>query len=139
MKFLEWTENVIEQKKDDGFAICPFAKKARLDNKIQFIDCTIATSELLEFDKEKYEIGIAWLGDDVNMAIIDEVLELYKAENPDLLYFTSTIDSGYFAKNFTNCVFIQLRGDIDNRREQLHKTKYYDSWPEHYYKIITGH
>jgi len=139
MKFLEWTENVIEQKKDDGFAICPFAKKARLDNKIQFIDCTIATSELLEFDKEKYEIGIAWLGDDVNMAIIDEVLELYKAENPDLLYFTSTTDSGYFAKNFTNCVFIQLRGDIDNRREQLHKTKYYDSWPEHYYKIITGH
>jgi hypothetical protein len=139
MKFLEWTENVIEQKKDDGFAICPFAKKARLDNKIQFIDCTIATSELLEFDKEKYEIGIAWLGDDANMAIIDEVLELYKAENPDLLYFTSTTDSGYFAKNFTNCVFIQLRGDIDNRREQLHKTKYYDSWPEHYYKIITGH
>ena len=109
MKFLEWTENVIEQKKDDGFAICPFAKKARLDNKIQFIDCTIATSELLEFDKAKYEIGIAWLGDDVNMAIIDEVLELYKAENPDLLYFTSTTDSGYFAKNFTNCVFYFFR------------------------------
>ncbi len=139
MKFLEWTENVIEKKKDDGFAICPFAKKARLDNKIQFIDCTTATSELLAFDKEKYEIGIAWLGDSVNMDIIDEVLELYKAENPDLLYFTSTTDSGYFAKNFTNCVFIQLRGDIDNRRQQLHKTKYYDSWPEHYYKIITGH
>ena len=139
MKFLEWTENVIEQKKDDGFAICPFAKKARLDNKIQFIDCTIATSELLTFNKEQYEIGIAWLGDSVNMAVVDEVLERYKAENPDLLYFTSTTDSGYFAKNFTNCVFIQLRGDINNRREQLHKTKYYDSWPEHYYKIITGH
>ena len=50
MKFLEWTENVIEQKKEDGFTICPFAKKARLDNKIQFIDCTIATSELLTFN-----------------------------------------------------------------------------------------
>ena len=73
------------------------------------------------------------------MEVVDEVLERYKAENPDLLYFTSTTDSGHFAKNFTNCVFIQLRGDIDNRREQLHKTKYYDSWPEHYYKIITGH
>ena len=59
-------------------------------------------------------------------------------ENPDLLYFTSTRESGHFVKNFTDCVFIQLKGDIMEKRKYLKNTKYYDSWPADYYKLITG-
>jgi hypothetical protein len=59
--------------------------------------------------------------------------------NPDLLYFTSTRDSGHFVKNFTDCVFIQLRGDIMKKRNYLKdNTTYYDNWPDAYYTLITG-
>ena len=56
----------------------------------------------------------------------------------DLLYFTSTTTSGHFAKNFTDCVFIQLRDDLVEKRKYLHTTRYYESWPLDYYKLITS-
>lgn len=139
MKFLEWTEKSVESKKSDGFSVCPYAKKARLENKIQFINAMSNTIDQLQsFDKEKFEIGIAWLGDNTDMQTVEYELEILRQKNPDLLYFTSTPDSGYFVQNFTNCVFIQLQQDIMHRRQQLHTTKYYDSWPEYYYKLICG-
>lgn len=136
--FLSWTENEIETKKDDGFPVCPYAKHARINNKIEFIDAREATMEQLRsFDKEQYEIGIAWIeGQDINS--IEQMLEYLNEANPDLLYFVSTTESGHFVKNFTNCVFIQLRSDIEMRREQLHETDYYASWPEQYYAMITN-
>ena len=134
-QFLKWTEEVIEAKKLDGFPICPFARKARLQNKIQFINATTEFLDQIEsFDKEQYEIGIAWLGDSVNMKVVEYELDYLRHKHPDLLYFTSTTESGYFAKNFTNCVFIQLHDDIMEKRKYLHKSGYYDSWPEWYYK-----
>lgn len=137
-RFLKWTEDVIEAKKDDGYPICPFAKRARLLDKIQFINAlTDVQAQLETFDKEKYEIGIAWLGDHANMESLEFELEPLRKKHPDLLYFISSTDSGYFAKNFTNCIFIQLRSDILEKRGYLHTTNYYDNWPKDYYKSIT--
>lgn len=140
-KFLEWTEEEIEAKKLDGFPVCPFARRARLQNKIQFIDSRDKenlVASLMSFDKNTYEIGIAWLGDQESdyIADVEELLKDLAEKNPDLLYFTSTRKSGYFAKNISDCVFIQLRNDILEKREYLHSTKYYNSWPLDYYNII---
>jgi hypothetical protein len=138
-QFLDWSENTIEQKKEDGFAVCPYAKKARISNKIQFIDARDTTLDKLKtFNKEVYDIGIAWLGDDYDMTVAEDIADTMRNDNRDLLYFTSTPTSGYFAKNFTNCIFIQLTDDIEEKRKQLHTTDYYDSWSDDYYKIITG-
>ena len=53
-RFLKWTEETIEAKQDNGFPICPFARKARLQNKIQFINALTDVSGSLEsFDKQK--------------------------------------------------------------------------------------
>ena len=137
-KFLDWTENEIEAKKLDGFPICPFARKARLQNKIQFIDARDNKESSYEtFDKEIYEIGIAWV-DGCDMHQVENTIEQRMQKHNDLLYFTSTTTSGHFAKNFTNCVFIQLRDDLTEKRKYLHTTKYYDSWPLDYYKLITS-
>lgn len=135
-KFLAWTEETIEAKKLDGFPICPYAKRARLTNKIQFIDSRDDTASFETFDKSRYEIGICYLGDDADISLIEPVLRELKEKNPDLLYFTSTPTSGHFAQNFTKCVFIQLTGDILEKRKQLHATDYYKSWPEAYYQSI---
>jgi len=137
-QFIDWTINTIEAKKDDGFPICPFARKARLQNKIQFIDARdMSLDKFREFDDAVYEIGIAWIeGNDVS--IVPDMLTQLETENPDLLYFISTKESGHFAKNFQDCVFIQLRGDLEEKRAYLHTTNYYKSWPEEYYKSILG-
>lgn len=137
-RFLEWTQNEIEAKKLDGYPICPFARKARLQNKIQFIDARDNKESSYEtFDKKTYEIGIAWV-DGCDITEVESVIEQQMKKHNDLLYFTSTTTSGHFAKNFTDCVFIQLRDDLTTKRKYLHTTKYYDSWPEEYYKLITS-
>lgn len=106
-KFLEWTENEIEAKKLDGFPVCPFARKARLQNKIQFIDARDNQMDTYElFDRDTYEIGIAWV-DGCDMREVEEMCTALTKKHTDLLYFTSTTSSGHFVKNFTNCVFIQ--------------------------------
>mgnify|MGYP001408650566 CR=1 FL=1 len=47
-KFIQWTEDTIEKPRSDLDAqpICPFARKARLTKKIQFIDNLTKTKEL---------------------------------------------------------------------------------------------
>ncbi len=138
--FLMWTEEKIEAKKDDGYPICPFARKARIQDKIQFIDARdFSEYSLSEFNKEKYEIGIAWMGDKVDVQALEDLAKQMEELNPDLFYFTSTVGSGHFTSNFTNCIFIQLKDDILSKREYLKKSDYYSSWPEEYYKLITGH
>jgi len=140
--FLTWTEEKIESKGDGDWPVCPYARKARLTNKIQFIDARedVHTSLKL-FDDTTYEIGIAWLGDD-NQADIEatqKVIDFYGDLNPSLLYFMSTTDSGAFEKNFTNCVFIQLKDDILVKRNWLlENTSYYNDWSPEYFKSITG-
>lgn len=138
IKFLEWTQIEIEAKKLDGFPVCPYARRARLQNKIQFIDArNNSESDYELFDKETYEIGIAWV-DGCDMTEVSKLTSTLALKHRDLLYFTSTTTSGEFAKNFTNCVFIQLRDDLTSKRKDLHKTKYYDSWSDEYYKLITS-
>lgn len=137
-KFLDWSETSIEAKQDSGFPVCPYARKARLQKKIQFIDARENLSEMDTFDRDAYEIGIAWLGDIDNIDPVEKFCEEAMLANPDLLYFTSTRNSGHFVKNFTDCVFIQLKGDILTKRKHLKTTGYYDNWPNDYYKIITG-
>lgn len=128
--FLDWTVKNIEEP-----GVCPYAKKARLQDKIQFIDCPRGIyGEFLEFDSDRYDIGIAWLGEYTSG--IDQELDDLRASNPDLYYFLSTPNSGYFAKNFTNCVFIQKKDDILEKREYLKTTGYYNNWPKWYYDEI---
>ena len=58
-KFVEWIISDVEAKKIDGFPVCPFARKARLTNKIQFLDCRDnLKSDYQAFDKSVYEIAI---------------------------------------------------------------------------------
>jgi hypothetical protein len=137
-KFLEWSETSIESKQDSGFPVCPYARKARLQQKIQFIDAREDLTQLNTFDRDTFEIGIAWLGDIDNIDPVEKFCEEAMLANPDLLYFTSTRSSGHFVKNFTDCVFIQLKGDILTKRKHLKTTGYYSDWPADYYKAITG-
>lgn len=135
-KFLNWALENLEPIQENGFPICPFAKSARLKNEIQFIDATYdAFNACKTFNNKKYKLGVAWL--DNNLADLNFLIETLETTNKNLLYFASTTDSGYFVKNFTNCIFIQDKDDISKKRKYLQNTSYYDNWPKEYLTEIT--
>lgn len=141
--FLNWTESVIEEKQPNGFPICPYARKARLNGEIQFIDIRDNIDRCVSsLNLKKYMIAICWLGDEpiYTHKYINSKVEEFNSDpqHKNLLFFLSDTQSGAFAKNFTNCIFVQIKSDIMSRREYLKTTNYYDSWPADYYKYITG-
>jgi hypothetical protein len=140
VKFIDWlVKNIEPINKETGFPVCPYAKHTRLQEKIQFIHIERGIyGEFLQFDPDTYEIGIAWLDNYTVNGIEDELNDLRK-HNQDLLYYVSTPTSGFFAQNFANCVFIQKRSEIEEKREFLKKTNYYGNWPDWYYnEIVNG-
>ena len=137
--FLTFVQTSIEPKKDDGFPVCPYARSARIKQTLQFIDARDDLTTMTSFDPNAFQMGICWLGDLDDMSSVEKYCAQLGEENPKLLYFTSTRSSGHFVKNFTDCVFIQRADDLLEKRDHLHTTAYYDSWPVDYYKLITDH
>ena len=142
-KFLKWTEEFIELKQPNGFPICPYARQARLNNEIQFVDVRENIDRCISaLNLKKYMIAICWLGDEpiYTQKYINQKVEDFNTDprNKNLLFFLSNTESGAFVKNFTNCIFVQIKSDILTKREHLKTTNYYDTWPAEYYKYITG-
>jgi hypothetical protein len=139
IKFVLWIQEEIEPVRNDGFPVCPYAKRARLTDKIQFINASVLVNDNLNmFDSNRYDIGICWLGENINIANCKEIIEEYNKKDTNLLYFISSPDSGFFTQNFTNCIFIQSKSDILEKRKYLHTTDYYKSWPQYYYETIVN-
>ena len=139
-EFLSFAEKSVEPLKDDGYPVCPYAKSARIKKALQFLDGREDITVMDNFDYKTFQMGIVWLGDIDDITPIEKICDEYRENNPHLLYFTSTRESGHFVKNFTDCVFIQRKSDLHEKRKHLHKnTTYYDSWPKDYYNLIMGH
>ena len=71
----------------------------------------------------QYEIGIAWLGDIDDDSVVEiETREQPPEKIPDSHCTLLVLESpGHFVKNFTDCVFIQLKSDILDKRNYLLK------------------
>lgn len=133
--FTDWMIDQLEVNKEDGYPTCPYARTARVQDKLQFIDCSGSNPDaMLEFDPRVKMVGVCWFGDDVDLDTIN--LEQMKELNPDLMYLQSTKTSGHFVQNISNVILIQIRSELLRRRAALHKSSYYDSWPAEYYKEI---
>ena len=133
--FTDWMIDQLEVNKEDGYPTCPYARTARVQDKLQFIDCSgFNPDAMLEFDPRVKMVGVCWFGDDVDLDTIN--LEQMKELNPELMYLQSTKTSGHFVQNISNVILIQIRSELLRRRASLHKSSYYDSWPAEYYKEI---
>lgn len=135
--FIKWIINEIEPVRNNGFPVCPYATSARVNNKIQFINCVDNISAMGDFDDINYEVAAAYVGD-IDLNTIEKYLAFMSELNPHLEYLISTPESGHFVQNPCNSVLIQVKKDLYKKRADLHKTSYYDDWPEDYYKEITG-
>jgi len=138
-EFMQFTIDKIEVDKGDGWPTCPYARKARLNGDIQFMDgrnALYTQSALETFDKSQYKMAVCWMGDDRDLDEMDNIASRMSDMYPEHHYFVSTELSGLFVKNFTRIIIIQIKEDITSRRKKLHKTSYYDSWTKEYYDEI---
>ena len=115
------------------------------DHRIDYlhIDCRDNIDRCVsDLNLKKYMIAICWLGDEpiYTQKYIDQKIEEYNSDpsHKNLLFFLSDLQSGAFVKNFTHCIFVQIKSDIMSRRSHLKTTKYYENWTPEYYKYITG-
>ena len=82
IKFVLWIQEEIEPVRNDGFPVCPYAKRARLTDKIQFINASVLVNDNLNmFDSNRYDIGICWLGENINIANCKEIIEEYNKKD----------------------------------------------------------
>lgn len=133
LDFIKWMYTQLEPAKIGNHPVCPYAQFARRKDKIGFID---SRSGVIATDLGNKEIVIHWIGDDVDVSKYVSLVENLNKDNPLLLYLLSTTLSGRFVKNFTNCIFVQNRLDIERKRTYLKTTDYYDNWPVDYLKSI---
>ena len=69
INFTDWMINKLEVNKEDGYPTCPYAKTARVQDKVQFIDCQGPTTDnILEFDPRTKMVGVCYFGNDVNIS-----------------------------------------------------------------------
>jgi len=130
-----------------GFSICPFAKKAMEEHKVffyyigyqvenqitQYIDLTPNDFEVICFiNLEKN------LTDDDLLSIISKLQQklpqyIFLKDHPDNPGFINGVSTG---NGEFPLVLAQPRQKLEEARERLKKTKYYDSWSEEYKQEI---
>ena len=60
--FTNWMITRLEVNKEDGYPTCPYARTARVQDKLQFIDCSGPNPDaMLEFDPRVKMVGVCYL------------------------------------------------------------------------------
>ena len=156
---LQWSEKYLEPKNEylGNVPVCPYAKKARLQNKYRILEChnfiefqdTIIEGAKLAKDPD---IQIVLVGcDDIGydaeelnavIDILNRVLvpqDIYlmcshphDGEEPEPIEFLETGD--WEPDNEFMMVLIQKFDELEKASDNLRKTGYYDNWPSDYYE-----
>lgn len=127
-QFLNWSINEIEVLQENKQHVCPYATQARKNNKIHFIDGrSDLKTQLKTFDITN-EVGIVWLGNEVDNRKINKIIKDTKINNPNLVYFFSTPTTSHIKQNFTNTIVIHNKSDYLKKQRVLYETGYYDQY-----------
>ena len=129
----------------NGLPPCPHAKKAWLDGNVQvkeFISFQDTRKDLRDWEKDV----IIYLFQSTMLTTCDELEILAKSFNdqyPEFLFLEETPDlvedvGGVIVNQGELCMMIvQKRKEVEEAREELKKTGYYDNWtPEMKERII---
>lgn len=128
-KFWKWEAN-LEIPTDRSWPACPYARAARLENKVELIDAREDMNKISDFDRNM-DIGIAWLGDEIDLEKKRAQLDVLRKKNPDLdLMISRPGGRASLAPNFTNTVVIHRSDDLLKRRRALYEAGYYQDYPE---------
>ena len=141
---IEWVKRISEKKSElGGFSICPFAKKALEDKKVfwSYIECEPIAyiSRYMESMIEEYEI-VLFYNTNKNLSN-NECLNIIHTLNQkfsDIIFLKDHPDDpGYIKNIYTGngeypVILAQPRKNLEEARDKLSKSKYYDYWSEEY-------
>ena len=156
---LEWSEKYLEPKNKHlgDVPVCPYARKARLQNKYRILECnnfayfqdTIIEGAKLAKDPDIQivivgcdDIGyepeqLSSVIDVLNRVLVPNDIYLmgshpYDDDEDDPVDFLDTDD--WEPENEFMMVLIQKFDELEKASDNLRKTGYYDKWPSDYYE-----
>ena len=158
-ELLAWSENFLEKPNKDlgGWAVCPYAKAARLKDKVKIVEVDHRKDFLYTVSKEARTIKeqkkqlIIVACDDLNLTC-DELDCYVEGLNYAFVYNDVYLmpfhpDDGdgeavdFLTEHETNVeadyefymVLIQPYNELESASKLLHKKGYYDKWDKNYY------
>lgn len=159
-ELLAWSENFLEKPNKDlgGWAVCPYAKAARLKDKVKIVEVDHRKDFLYTVSKEARTIKeqkkqlIIVACDDLNLTC-DELDCYVEGLNYAFVYNDVYLmpfhpDDGdgeavdFLTEHETNVeadyefymVLIQPYNELESASKLLHKKGYYDKWDKNYYR-----
>ncbi len=133
-----------------GFAKCPYAKRAYLENKVMFVEeygnlqetvSTLASA----WDNDKTEVAIIKLHDVDEKQISELVDQLNERYMPDDFIFlddhvnnVEKMHDVIFNNGRYNVLFVQRRSKLAAATRRLEKTGYYNKWTKEYYDEVVS-
>jgi hypothetical protein len=147
---INWIQRISEAKTElGGFSVCPFAKKALEEKKVfwsyigyepeayilRYLEATTDFEVIIFYNLKKN------LTDDDLKVIISKLQE----KMPSMVFLKDHPDNPGFINgvNTSNgeypTILVQPRNKLEEARNKLSKTKYYDYWSEEYKKEIFGY
>ena len=159
-ELLAWSENFLEKPNKDlgGWAVCPYAKAARLKDKVKIVEVDHRKGFLYTVSKEARTIKeqkkklIIVACDDLNLTC-DELDCYVEGLNYAFVYNDVYLmpfhpDDGdgeavdFLTEHETNVeadyefymVLIQPYNELESASKLLHKKGYYDKWDKNYYR-----
>lgn len=133
-----------------GFAKCPYAKKAYLENKVVFVeeysDIQETVSTLTsDWDNDKTEVAIIRLHDVDEKQISELVDQLNERYMPDDFIFLDDhvnnieqMNDVVFNNGRYNVLFMQRKKKLAAATRRLEKTGYYNKWTKQYYDEVVS-
>ena len=147
---IDWIQRISERKDElGGFNICPFAKKALDDKKVfwSYIgqECEAYILRYIEATPD-FEVIVFYnlkknLKDDDLKSIIAELQSkrndmIFLKDHPDN---PGNINGVNTSNNEYPTILVQPRVKLEEARDKLMKTNYYDYWSEEYKKEILNY
>lgn len=127
---------------------CPYAKRALIENKIQFYESEKDSLELIKdiIGKwtENIEVAVIKIDDNISPTELSKLAIEANKQHTDFLILDDHIDVEEkiqdvdFSNNKYNILLCQKRDKVEAARKFLHKAGYYENWDKDYYNSVVS-
>ena len=147
---INWVKRISEKKDElGGFNVCPFAKKALEDKKVfwSYIgqECEAYILRYIEATPDFEVIVFYNLKKNLTDENLKNIISKLQAKRNDMIFLKDHPNNPGFISgvNTSNgeypAILVQPRVKLEEAREKLMKTNYYDYWSEDYKKEILNY
>jgi hypothetical protein len=147
---INWVQRISEKKDElGGFNVCPYAKKALEDKKVfwSYIgqECEAYILRYIEMTPDFEVIVFYNLKKNLTDENLKSIINKLQSKRNDMIFLKDHPDNPGFISGISTSngeyptILVQPRVKLEEAREKLMKTNYYDYWSEDYKKEILNY